>query len=41
MDFAKVNVEVRRETGKGGARKVAGAGKVPACSTAARKSRCR
>jgi large subunit ribosomal protein L25 len=29
MDFAKVNVEVRSGTGKGGARKVRAAGKVP------------
>ena len=29
MDFAKVNVEVRSATGKGGARKVRAAGKVP------------
>ena len=29
MDFAKVNVEVRSGTGKGGSRKVRAAGKVP------------
>ena len=29
MDFAKVTVEVRARTGKGGARKVRAAGKVP------------
>jgi large subunit ribosomal protein L25 len=30
MDFAKVNAEVRRETGKGSARRARAAGKVPA-----------
>ena len=29
MDFSKVNVEVRKQSGKGGARKVRAAGKVP------------
>ena len=42
MDFAKVTVEVRTETGKGGARKVARArARSRACSTAARTSRSR
>jgi large subunit ribosomal protein L25 len=30
MDFAKVNVEIRRETGKGSARRARAAGRVPA-----------
>ena len=29
MEFSKVNVEVRKQSGKGGARKVRAAGKVP------------
>ena len=41
MDFAKVNVEVRTAVGKGGARKVRAAGKVPGVIYGRRATRCR